>query len=73
MSDVVWVVGQARQPDGWKGLWELRGVYSSELLAVEACDDRECFVGAVRLDATAPKGTTEWPGAYYPRTEVKHE
>lgn len=60
---IVWIAGKVTNYPAW----ELQGVFSTEGLAVEACgQDRQCFIGAVVLDAPLPEITTEWPGAYYP-------
>ena len=47
--------------------WELIGVFSSESLALAACEGhRLYFVVPAVLDVVQPDSTTDWVGAYYP-------
>lgn len=50
--------------------WQMVGVFSEEALAVAACADFRFFVGPMRLNEPAPDDPTEWPGAYYPHSDV---
>jgi hypothetical protein len=61
----LWVCGKllATGPDAW----EFQGVFSTEALAVAACDGRpDYFIAPIALDFVVPDARAEWPGAYSP-------
>ncbi len=51
-------------------LWEVKGVYSTEDLAIKDCMDEYHFIGPLKLDEPLPAKREEWQGCYYPIGEV---
>jgi hypothetical protein len=59
----LWIVGKALLgPDRW----EFIGVFLSERRAVEACVEKEMFIGPAELNRPFPVERVDWVGAYYP-------
>lgn len=47
--------------------WAWRGIYRSELEAIQHCETDLFFVGPVNIDEVPPDEVMEWPGVYWPR------
>jgi hypothetical protein len=52
--------------------WEMIGVYSTETLALRACEGHsDYFIGPMDMDVTSPDEACDWPGAYIPSQRGK--
>ncbi len=60
----LFVVADVKSEDGT--LWELRGVYTDETLAVAACELPTDCVMPIEANATAPRETVVVEKSYYP-------
>jgi len=65
-SDILWVCGQ-HQVSGGGDDWVMVGIYSSEKLAVDQCEDFTYFVAPISLDGI-PDDSCDWVGYYRPMT-----
>lgn len=61
----VYLVGRWGYDEG--DPWEVIGIYTDRDIAEMQCHDSRSFVWPVPLNDTAPSGTEDMPGAYYPR------
>jgi hypothetical protein len=66
----VWVCGCFIQECEHGNVWEVHGVYSTEELAVKACNDEYYFIGPLNIDEALPDSAKEWPRCYYPIGEM---
>ena len=62
----LWIVGEWRSGETCNSVWDLVGVFSSEVKAVAACVRTDHFLYPVELDAVAPDETCVPPGFRYP-------
>jgi hypothetical protein len=67
----VWVVADVKSPDG--RVWELIGVFDSEVLADTACTMPNHAMFSTELNARLPEETTVAPDARYPRYACQHK
>jgi hypothetical protein len=51
----------------------LQGVFTEEVLAVEACSDASYFVGPLPINSALPHEMVEWRGLYFPFAERKDD
>jgi hypothetical protein len=66
----LWAVGKViGVPDSQE--WEFMGVFDSSDKAEAICMDRRYFVGPVELNKPFPAYPIEWPGGYYPKSDVE--
>jgi hypothetical protein len=65
----VWIAMEYK--DG--GRIEFIGAFSSEVNAKQACYNRNCFIGPLRVDEISPRDPTIWAGSYYPLAETEYE
>lgn len=64
----LWVAGMFR--DLKQPIWELVGVFDSEQMAIDACIDYRYFIGPAVLNEATPFERMEWPGCYYPKSQL---
>ena len=72
-GDVVWVAGHVLDDyERCKSSWGLAGVFTEEFLAVEACINKNYFIGPAILNEALPEEVMKWRGAYYPKLETRY-
>lgn len=68
MNKTVWVAADVKSPDG--RIWELLGIFETEVLACEACTARNHAVFPVELNQRAPDETMIAPNVRWPYYEL---
>jgi len=73
MEKILFVCGKFIEKIENGAAWELAGIFEEENDCVNACIDRNHFVGPVELNKVLPDATTIWPGVYYPIADKEKE
>ena len=63
---VVWIVGQYKSGEFPNIVWEFQGVFSSRSKAVDACKNRNYFIGSTIMDEPLPDETCKLKDSCYP-------
>lgn len=64
VENPLWIVGRVVDASG---RFEFQGVFSEQVLAIQACRDETYFMGPADLNVQLPHEASEWPGACYPK------